>query len=123
MFDYFRDVLQEFGGIDTKKAKILRNEQTRTEKLSRYIFTAKLKRLVIVVGVVYLVLSVFMIVGLLNIGHTAGIALQVIKYIFLILIDITVILSLFNGTKKGEIVALVGCFAFTLLLYASFFIK
>jgi len=122
MFEFFRDITQELGGIDTKKAKQLREENREIDKLSKFIFSRSMKRFVITIGCLYLLLSIILIISLFDMSEVHrnsgnSVALGVGKYITLMLIDLTVLASLFIGTKKGEIVALVGVFLFTLLLY------
>ena len=128
MFDFFRDMAHDLGGIDTKKAKQLREEKREIEKLSKFIFNKSMKRFVIAIGCLYLLLSIILIIGLFDMSEAirnsgGNVALGIVKYAILILIDIAVLVSLLLGTKKSEIVALIGVFLFMLLLYASFFIR
>ena len=120
MFDFFRDIIQEAGGIDTAKAKKQREEQREIEKLSRYIFSAKLKRFMLIIGISYLFFSVLMIATVWNVPSNIYV---IAKYVVLAIIDIIVCVALLKGAKKGEIVALIGGLIFILLLYASIFIR
>jgi len=127
MFDFFRDVVQELGGIDTTLAKKEREEKKEIEKLSRYIFSAGAKKIILTTGGLYLLLTVILIAGTVStanvIGSVGNTILQIVKYIFLAAINIIVCVSIIRGTKRGEIIALAGCILFAVLLYASFFIN
>ena len=120
MFDFFKDIIQEAGGIDTVEAKKQREEKREIEKLSRYIFSAKAKRLTLIIGVFYLILSVPMIAVYWNVPNNI---IPIVKYVTLGIVDIIACMSLLKGTKKGEIVALISGFVFIVLLYTSFFIR
>ena len=120
MFDFFKDIIQEAGGIDTAKAKRQREEQREIEKLSRYIFSVKAKRFIFIIGALYLFISVPMIAVYWNAPNNI---IPIAKYITLIIVDIITCVALLRGTKKGEIVALISGFVFIVLLYISFFVR
>lgn len=116
MFDWFRDIGLELGGIDSKAAKKERMEKREQKKLNRFIFTGGMKVLIIVLGVLYLFLSGSMIIALRSVDNSAP---QIVKYIAMSIVDMVVIISLIFGKKKGEMIALVGVFLFVVGLFLS----
>ena len=116
MFDFFKDIIQEASGIDTVKAKKQRDEQKGVDKLSRYIFSPKAKWLILIIGLLYLVFSVLTVSAIWNVPNRI---ITITKYVILSIIDIIACASLLNGSKKGEIVALISGLVFIVLLYAS----
>ena len=116
MFDWFRDVAEEMGGIDSEAAKKERLAKKEKAKLNRFIFTKTSRAIVIAVGVLYLVSAGSVIIGMKATGYIAPL---IVKFAVLSIVDIGVIVSLITGKKKGEIAALIGCFIFIVILYLS----
>jgi len=124
MFDFFRDAVLEAKGIDSSKAKKLRDEEREIKKLSQFIFTKSVKRVVIILGALYTVFSVLSIVNIFMAASDIGssVVVHIIKTTLLIMISIVACISLVIGSKKGEIVALVCCIVFAVLLYLFFIV-
>ena len=116
MFDWFREVGEELGGIDSVAAKKERLEKKEQKKLNRFIFSNTTKAIFIVCGVLYLVTAGSMIFALKGTEEALP---YIAKYIFMSIVDIVVLFALIIGKKKGEIVALVGTFIFVVGLFLS----
>lgn len=116
MFEWFREIGEEIGGIDSAAAKKERLEKKELKKTNRYIFSSGTKALIIVLGAVYLLMAGTMIVTLKGMPETT---LQIVKYALMSIIDIVVLFSLIFGKKKGEIIALVGGIIFVVGLFFS----
>lgn len=71
---------------------------------------------VFALGGIYIPLAVSMIAGVAGMERALA---YTVKYAILSSINITVILSLILGKKKGEIIALAGIFVFLSGLYLS----
>jgi len=127
MFEYFRDIANEMNGIDMKAARLEREERLAQEKLSRFIFSKKIRRTVVVICCVSIFISISIIAVAVNtyrenyVGNE-NIFPVVIWNVLLIIISVIVGVSLLNGTKKGELIALVGSFIYVVLLYATIFL-
>jgi len=120
MFDFFKDIIQEAGGIDTIKAKNQREEQKEIEKLSRYIFSSKSKLIILILGVLYIMFAALTIAVSWNASNCI---IPIAKCLTLSTFDIIACVALLKGTKKGEIVALISGLIFIVLLYASVYIR
>jgi len=120
MFEFFRDAINEVNGIDVKAAKHLKNEEYEREKLNRFIFSKKSKAIIFIIGISYFLYAGMMIAMLINTGINP---LYIIKYIILSMLDIIVCLCLLIGSKKFEIVALIGVIIFLFLLYFANFLN
>jgi len=116
VFEWFREIGEEIGGIDSAAAKKERLEKKELKKTNRYIFSSGTKALIIVLGAVYLLMAGTMIVTLKGMPETT---LQIVKYALMSIIDIVVLFSLIFGKKKGEIIALVGGIIFVVGLFFS----
>jgi len=120
MFDFFKYIIQEAGGIDTIKAKNQRDEQRESEKISRCIFSFKSKLIILFMGALYIVIAVLTIVASWNKPRSI---ILLAKCLTLSTFDIITCVALLKGTHKGEIVALVSGLIFIILLYASVYIR
>ncbi|BAL01881.1 hypothetical protein OBV_p-00260 (plasmid) [Oscillibacter valericigenes Sjm18-20] len=116
MFDWFRYVAEEMGGIDSEAAKRERLEKKEKAKLNRFIFTKLSKAIVIAAGVLYLSSAGAAVFAMKSTGYSIPF---IVKFFVLSVVDIGVIISLVTGKKKGEIAALIGCFVFVVILYLS----
>ncbi|MBD5403021.1 hypothetical protein HDR58_09560 [bacterium] len=115
MFDWFREIGEELGGIDSVAAKKERMEKKEKERLNTFIFSGKMKLLIICLGILYIIMSGSTIKTLIAEGRIA----IIIKRIVMMINAAIVIFALCFGKKKGEIVALIGAFIFVLLLFLS----
>lgn len=116
MFDWFRELGEELGGIDSIAAKNERKKKQELKKLNCYIFSGSTKVLISALGVLYVVMSTTAIVALKDMKGTAPL---IAKHIVMSIIAMVVVLGLIFGKKKGEIVALVGIFIFCVGLFLS----
>ncbi len=116
MFDWFREVFEEVGGIDPIQAKKERKEKKEEKKLNIFIFSKKMKILFIVLGLLYIIMAGSTVAAL---KETEGALLYIIKYIMQSIIAMIVIFALIFGKKKGEIVAVIGSFIFALGMFLS----
>jgi len=101
MFDFLRDVVLEAQGIDTVKAKNEREEKREQKKLSRFIFTKGAKWTIVILGSLYIPLSIMNVIGIISEAHyfSADTVLQTALNILLLLICIGVCVSLLIGKK------------------------
>ena len=116
MFDFFKDVYLEMKGLDINQVQTARDEAREQKKLSRYIFSKGAKTFITVCGVLYLFLAISMLCYL---WVQSGSYQHITKYSLMSIYVIAVLAFLLSGSKKGEIIALVGCFMFVVLLYTS----
>lgn len=116
MFDWFREMGEELVGIDSKAAKKERMEKREQKKLNRFLFSKGSKVLVIILGIIYLIMAGSIISALKG---TPKFIPYIVKYLFMAIIDLVVIFALIFGKRKGEIIALVGCFIFVVCLFIS----
>lgn len=116
MFDWFKEMKLELGGIDSNAVKKERLEKAELKKLNRFIFSKGMKALIVALAVLYILISVSMIIALKSIG---GQVLQIAKYTAMSILAITVIFALVFGKRKGEMVALITSFIFVIGLFIS----
>lgn len=116
MFDWFREMGEELGGIDSVASKKERMEKREQKKLNRFIFSSGMKILIIALGVLYVVMAGSMIVALKG---TAEATPYIFKYAIMSIVSLVIIFALIFGKKKGEIVALVGSFIFVVGMFFS----
>lgn len=119
MFEYFRDIYLESQGIDCLAAEKIRNEKKEIKRLERYLFTKKMKALVIVLGIIYLAIAGG---NLYALKGSSDMWLVYLRYGGLSALDIAICMALIFGKKKGEIVAIIGIFIFILINYLAVFI-
>lgn len=117
MFDWFREVAEELSGIDSAAAKKERMEKREQKKLDRFIFSRGAKATIIVLGLLYIIMTVSTLGAVKNMSANAtGV---IVKSILMSILAIVVIFALLIGKKKGEIVALVGTFIFVVGVFLS----
>lgn len=116
MFDWFREMAEELGGIDSVSAKKERMEKKEEKKKNQFIFSSGMKILFIVLGVLYVIMAGSAIIALKGTPQATP---YILKYIVMSIIAILVVFALVFGKKKGEIVALVGAFIFVVGLFLS----
>ena len=119
MFDWFVDTAMELRGIDVNARKKLKEEKIRLEKENQYIFSKKIKILIIGMGILHLLMTGSVILATKGAGLSSG---YILKSIFLCIMDIATILALLIGKKKGEIVAVVLVIIFIATMYISVFL-
>lgn len=117
MFDFFRDLYLESRGIDSFAAEKLRKKKKEIKIEKRFIFTKKMKALIIFLGILYLFIAISSLFTLRD-----GDILFYIKYFIFFILDIIICISLILGTKKCEIIALVGIVIFIFGNYLYLFI-
>lgn len=117
VFDFFRDMYFEAGGVDSKKADLERKLKTQEKRKSYLIFSPKMKFLIAVMGVLYLVIQIAIFKETLTEGMFG-----VIATIILSCVDISCLVLLFLKGKKFEIAAaiLMLIFVFGQYLYVLY---
>jgi len=118
MFDFFRDIVLENKGIDTKEMHKQRMEKREQMKLSRFIFSKKTKVTICIIGALFLLFASLQIANLWSVDYVA-----VLINFILSLIAIAVCICLMTGRKKCEIVALTGSVLFIIVAYGSVIIR
>jgi len=116
LFDFFKDMALELQGIDADAAKAERKHKRETEQKEKFIFTKKMKTMIIVLGILYLLMVISLVVTMKNFRDSVS---SLVVYSILGVTDIVVLISLIFGKKKGEFVALVGIFLFLCGLFLS----
>lgn len=117
MFDFFRDMYLEAGGIDSKKVDLERKLKSQEKRRSYLIFSMKMKFLIAVMGVLYLAIQIAIFKETLSEG-----ILSVVVTIILSCVDISCLILLFLKGKKFEITAavLMLVFVFGQYLYVLY---
>lgn len=117
VFDFFRDMYFEAGGVDSKKADLERKLKAQEKRKSYLIFSPKMKLLIAVMGVLYLAIQIAIFKETLTEGMFG-----VVVTIILSCVDILCIVFLFLKGKKFEIAAaiLMIAFVFGQYLYALY---
>ena len=117
MFDFFRDMYLEAGGIDSKKVDLERKLKSQEKRRSYLIFSMKMKFLIAVMGVLYLAIQIAIFKETLSEG-----ILSVVVTIILSCVDISCLIILFLKGKKFEITAavLMLVFVFGQYLYVLY---
>ncbi len=116
MFEFFKDTLNEYRGIDIQKVKEERRKKQEQEREERFIFSRKSKVIIVTIGVLYLVMA-FLVISIYK-SHANAVG-TIVVYSVLSVIDIGTIISIIVGKRTGEIIGLVGVIAFMLLLFFS----
>lgn len=116
MFDWFRTIALEAKGIDSSNAISKRELKRQEAKKNRFIFSKKMKVLIIILGVLYMIIAVTTAVFEISEGNMS---LRLVVSFFLCLLDIAIIVSLIIGKRTGEIAALAGIILFFLGIYVS----
>ncbi len=111
MFDWFKDVVEELNGIDSSYEKEKKLSKVKKQNTKYYIFSKKIKALIISLGLIYLVM-IAITIGIINDFYNYKIF--VVKSIALMIIDLITIGCISFGKKKGEIIALIGIIIFVL---------
>lgn len=117
MFDFFRDMYLEAGGIDSKKVDLERKLKSQEKRRSYLIFSMKMKFLIAIMGVLYLAIQIAIFKETLSEG-----ILSVVVTIILSCVDISCLVLLFLKGKKFEIAAavLMLVFVFGQYLYVLY---
>lgn len=117
MFDFFRDMILEASGIDSKAAAEERKERKEAAKKERFIFSKGAKVIVYVMGAIYLAVAWIGMAAMIQAGTMD--AFRIIRFIFLVGCDIASIICLAIGKKKTEIAALILIILFVVSQYFS----
>lgn len=116
MFDWFKDMANEFAGIDSTAARKEVLEKKEAAKSERYIFSKRAKTTTVFLAIIYIIMSGTTISMMKNIE---GSILIILKNIFMSIVAIFIIFALIFGKKKGEVAALIGIFVFVVGLFLS----
>lgn len=116
MFDFFLHFTHELRGIDTEAIKKERLTHEAELRKDRSLFSKGLRRVIITLGVFFLILSAIMIILAVQ---TAVDVFMIFKYVVLFIVDIVMLVSLAVGKKKGEIAALISIIVFLLVLFIT----
>lgn len=116
MFDFFKDVANEVWGVDPPR------EPMEIPKNEKHIFSKGVKRLVITLGIIYILMAGSTVGILLSMHDIWEVFLPVAYYIALIGISVFTIIMLLFGKKRGEQLARWSCVVFVVLLLLSMYI-
>lgn len=118
MFDFFRDMARELSGVRKPESPVEVPQKKKDRRIPKWA-----KALIITMGVVYLLMAVPQILIVTQLGlEQAKKILAIVIYVVQALLDLTVIISLLIGKKKGEIVAIICGVVFILVMYVSLYI-
>ncbi|MDD3946211.1 MAG: hypothetical protein PHI19_00030 [Clostridia bacterium] len=116
MFDFFRDMFDEVRGVDPNKVRLERANKKEAEKEARYIFTKKMKVAVYGFGMLYIVMSCFVLFG-------GGVSLwRGALQVWMSVLAGVAMLSLVTKTKQGEVASAITIFVFVCFLLGSIMI-
>lgn len=110
MFDFFREMGEEFRGIDSASTQKKRMEKKQQKKLNRFIFSDHMKLVLILLNLLYIFTQVSIMI-LTKMKYTPS--------IMIFIIAIIIVFSLIFGKKKGEIIAIIGMFIFVSVICFS----
>lgn len=116
MFDFLKDLYLERSGLDLEKVNEERKRIEEEKKKNRYIFSSGVKKMIIIFGLFYLIISFYGIYTLIKSGN---INLIFYKFIVLSIIDICGIINLYVNRKKNEILALICVILFFVINISS----
>lgn len=114
MFDYFRYIAEELNGIDAEKAEKLRKEREEKERADTYIFSKRAKRLFVILGVFFFVVSIFTLMYYSE--HGSENVINIIISIIQGCVSAEVALCMIIKKKKAEIYGVAGIGVFVLML-------
>lgn len=107
----FNDMYFERAGFDINKMKLERKEKEEIEKRDTIIFSNKNKYIISSFGVFFFAVAILCISS----GITNKNYIEIIKYSFMLILDIAGIIFINIKTKKTELIGLVIVIIFILL--------
>ena len=116
MFDFFRDMVLEARGIDSEAAAEQRKGKKEPEHRERFIFSRSTKGIIFILGILYLVMGGMQIVVMKG---QDGIALFMLQFVLLSILDISALVCLLLRNKKAEIAALILVIVFVVMKYLT----
>lgn len=119
MFDFFRDVALEVGGVDSQSVKLERNKKREEQKKNKIIFANDVKKVIYILAGLY-ILSSF---GTISISLQLREYLYCIKTVVQVIVAVAIIVGLAIHTKKSEITTCILIAVFLFLQYASMLIQ
>lgn len=117
MFDFFRDIALEVGGIDSKAAKEERREKAENKRKERFIFSKTAKVVAFAFGVFYLLIAGLNVSMMKQTGNVDLVG--IVRFSVLTICDIAAMICLAIGKKKTEIAALILIVLFIIGQYFS----
>lgn len=118
MFDYFRYIADELNGIDGERAAQIRKERAEKEKAETYIFSKKAKVLFAILGVFFLIVSIFTLAFYreTDCDRVIDVVLSILQGLLAAEVSICMMIK----KDKAEVLGLVGIALFVVLLLLSF---
>src|SRR5665647_2215869 len=107
MFDFFKDAYAELNGLDVDRMK----EERKIKRKQSRLFSRRIKIIIGVVGVLYLVIAWMNISMLLKSGFSP----LILKYVLLSILDISIIITMLIKNKETEIASIVGIVLFVII--------
>lgn len=113
MLDFFRDIALEIVGIDSER--IRQNYKNKKENSKGYVFSNGTKKIIYLMGIIYL------IIGGLSVWSVrfSGQIQSIVKFAFLSVIDVAVLICLSVKSKKAEIISLILIVFFIVIMYST----
>lgn len=104
MFDFMKDLYFEVNGYDMDMIRKEREQQIEKEKKETIIFKKQTKKILLVFGILFLIISL----GAFYISMQQSEIYGIIKNAFLIILDIFTIICMLIRKKCTEMASLVG---------------
>lgn len=122
MFDWFRDMAMEITGRNSDDEKLKRKSKHEQERKNKIIFSKSTRRMVYILGFLYLIMGGVSLYMTIQIESNAGTSMGIwkyIKYLVLSIIDIAAMICILKKKKKTEIAAFVLVIIFIIFMYIS----
>lgn len=111
MFNLLKDIYFECAGYDLEKIKAEKKEKEEIKRRDKIIFTNKSKHIIRTFGILYFAVAAICISS----GITNSNFVEVIKYSFMLLLDITGMFFISIKNKSSEIIGLCIIIVFVLI--------
>lgn len=125
MFEWFRDMAMEAMGKNSDEEEEKRRVKSEKEKKEKIILSKSTKRIIYVLGTLYLIMGGMSLYVSNQIANSVGYSgtgvetWKFVKYIVLSIIDISAMICLLTKGRKAEIYAIVLVIIFMILMYLS----
>ena len=121
MLNLIRNIIEEYQGIDSEAANEIRKEKLLIARSVRYIFSQKIRMLLLSFCGLYIMFTIFYTIGTWDI-LSPNFIIWLIRNIVGLIISSFIAICIFIKTKKSEILAIVGIIIFFVSLYTLYLI-
>ena len=120
MFDFFKEVYLEAKGVDVEALKAEKKKIKEEQKKNKFIFSRSSKIIIYVFGLVYLLIAGLNIFLMKDFGGAN--VYYIMRFLFLSICDIAVLVCLAIGKKQTEVAALILVVVFIITQYLGVFL-